>query len=202
MKRTKLLVLAAASIAVMSAAASTMAATPLPLGWYLEANAGSSRITNENYGTNISNSSSAFGWNLNGGYKFMPYFAGEIGYTHYGTIKIKSGGVQAGQAKNYSYYLAGKGILPISDSGFEAFAKLGIVRINNKLSITNSGVLSSNNASINSGTKNTTGVYLGVGGDYYFTNNVAVNAQWARAKGNSRSGNLDLYSLGISYLFG
>jgi opacity protein-like surface antigen len=198
----KKLVLAAASIAALGATVSAMAAVSLPSGWYLEGNAGATRVSNSNYGSGLSTSNSGLGWNANGGYKFMPYFAGELGYTRYANTKLKYAGTQVAKVTNYSYYLAGKGILPISDSGFELFAKLGIARLKSHATLTNASYASSNNLSINTGSRTITAAYFGVGGEYNFTPMLAMNIQWNRSKGNSTSGNLDLLSLGLSYLFG
>jgi hypothetical protein len=43
---------------------------------------------------------------------------------------------------------------------------------------------------------------LGAGAQYYFMQEFAVVAQWARARGNSdTNGTMDLYSIGISFIF-
>jgi OOP family OmpA-OmpF porin len=201
-RSVKLLVLAAATAAMLGSASVTLAAITLPYGWYIEGNAGGTSISNTNYGSGTTATSPGWGWNVNGGYKFMPYFAAELGYTKYANAKIKSNGTQVAKDTHYSYYLAGKGILPVSDSGFELFAKLGIARINDHVTITNASYVSANNLSINAGSHAVTGAYFGVGGDYSFTPNLALNAQWNRSKGNKTTGNLDLYSLGLTYLFG
>lgn len=203
MKGIKLFVLAATTVAAFSAAASTMAAMAIPMGWYIEGNVGSSKSSNNNYGSNLSGGNSGTGWNINGGYKFMPYFAGEVGYTQYvkGKVKYNSTNV-ANDSPRYSYYLAGKGILPISDSGFDLFAKLGVARISTRVQVTNQNLLNANGVGINAGSHTATGAYFGFGGDYNFTPAFTINAQWNRAKGNSNTGNLDLYSVGLSYIFG
>lgn len=201
-KGYKIFMLAAASIATFCAASSAIASIGLPMGWYVEGNAGSSRSSSANYGTNLSNSTSGFGWNINGGYKFMPYFAAELGYTNYAKTKVTFNGAGIANATNRSYYLAAKGILPISDSGVDLFAKLGIARISNHVVISNMSAVIANGLTVNSGTHAVTAAYFGVGADYFFTPNAAVNVQWNRAKGNKTTGNLDLYSIGLSYLFG
>ena len=74
---------------------------------------------------NSATGGSIFGGNANVGYKFMPFFAAEVGYTAYANTEVKNGtGAKAGHVRSYSYDLAGKGIIPIGGSGFEAFAKL------------------------------------------------------------------------------
>jgi OmpA-OmpF porin, OOP family len=186
--------------ATMIMTPAVMAAMALPTGWYLEGNGGSSRISSVNYGSGLSNTSSGFGWNVNGGYKFMPYVAAEIGYTRYAQTKVRSAGTNVANDNHYSYYFAGKGILPLSDSGIDLFAKLGLGRLNSHVIITNPSIVNANN--VNAGSRAVIGAYFGVGGDYSFTPNLALNAQWNRQKGSSTTGNLDLYSLGLTYTFG
>ena len=202
MRGMKLFLVAAASFAAFSAAESASAAMPLPIGWYAEANVGTSKQSNENYGTNLSTSSSGFAGNVNLGYKFMPYFGVELGGTRYAKTKIKSNGSTVANDNHYSYDIAGKGILPISDSGAAFFAKVGVSRINSHVVISDPTTMNNNGSSVNSGSRAVTGAYFGLGGEYNYMANSAVNLQWARAKGNSSTGNLDLYSIGISYIFG
>lgn len=173
------------------------AVVSVPYGWYVEANAGSTTLSNKSYPG--SSSSSGIGGNLNVGYKFMPYFATEIGYTQYANTSIKTtGGTQAGTDKHYSYDIAAKGIFPVSCSGFELFAKLGAGRVADSMSISNS--TAANSMGLGSGSHSATGLYLGVGGQYYFMPELAVVVQWARAQGNSSTGNLDLLSGGLSFI--
>ena len=180
------------AVCVLTAAS---AEVPLPSGWYIEGNAGGFKSSNVSYLSNTSGSA----LNINGGYKFMPFFAAEIGYTKYADITAKANGIEVAQISHYSYDLVGKGILPIGTTGAELFAKLGVGRINSKVSQSNSAYVISSSIT---GSHNVTGYYFGLGGDYSFMPNVAVNGQWQRAKGDSRTGNLDLYSIGVSYLFG
>src|SRR5690242_10548813 len=112
-KGFKVLLLVAASAVSIYATSSVMAAIAIPNAWYIEGNAGTSRISNTNYGSSgLSNSNNGFGWNINGGYKFMPYFAAELGYTNYAKTKVKFNGAGIANNTHFSYYLAGKGILP------------------------------------------------------------------------------------------
>ncbi|VVC76828.1 hypothetical protein AQUSIP_21550 [Aquicella siphonis] len=186
--------LAAVSIAA-PAAATEMSA---PNGWYLEVNGGSAHLSNTNYPG--SSSSSGIGGNGNLGYKFMPYAAVEIGYSRYPSTKITGeNSTTAANVDHYSYDIAARGILPIADSGVEAFAKLGAQRIVSHVNISDNATADA--LGIGGGSHSSTGVYMGVGGQIYFTPELAVVAQWQRAQGSSSSGTEDLYSLGISFLF-
>lgn len=170
-------------------------AAPLPFGWYIEGNVGVSNISNTNFGPGVStsNSGNSIGYNVNAGYKFIPYFAAEAGYTKYSKINITGPlGLSSGTAQPYALDLAAKAIWPISDLGFELFTKVGVDQV--RLSV--SGANISNSKSNNSG-----GLYLGIGAEGSCSPNIPINIQWARAQGNSTAGNLNLYSVGIGYIF-
>lgn len=169
----------------------------VPMGWYLEANAGSGHLSNFNY--QGSTSSSGIGGNANLGYKFMPYFSLEVGYSRYPNTSIKVDDDSIASVKHYSYDIAARGIWPIADSGFELFAKLGAQRIKATVSVTDEVTAAA--LDIGSGSHSSTGLYSGVGGQFYFMPELAVVVQWQRALGSSSTGTEDLYSGGISFLF-
>jgi OOP family OmpA-OmpF porin len=201
MKKMKQLACVVVGVASLGVLSSAFAVPPVPTGWYVEGNAGQSKSSNKNYGTGSSSSNTGFGWSGFAGFKFMPFFGAEVGYTGYNEATIKdSSGTQAGKDNHYSYEASAKGILPVSDTGVELFAKLGIARLRSHVTTTNT-TAASLISNFQTGTNTGTGLYMGVGGDYYFTPNIAANLQWARAKGNSNTGNLDLYSAGLSYIF-
>lgn len=189
-------------VAATSAPVIASAAVPLPDGWYLEANVGQSSIHSGKYVVNGSTTGSGFGWNINLGYLFMPYFAAEMGYTNYSHTQGKYGGTQVATGTMYSYDLAGKGILPVSDSGFAIFAKIGVQRIHSQVLTRNNAFIVANNVTVNSGTATHTGVLVGLGASYAFRPELLGVAQWQRAKGNTKTGDLDLLSIGVSYNFG
>lgn len=170
----------------------------VPDGWYLEANVGSSHISNLSLPG--SSSSSGIGGNANFGYKFMPYFATEIGYSQYQNTTIKNAlGNKAATVQIYSYDIAAKGIVPIVASGFELFAKLGAQRLSSKTTISNT--IAAFTLGVSNTRHSSTGLYYGIGGEYYFLPELAVVVQWQRAQGSSSTGTLDLYSIGLSFIF-
>jgi OmpA-like transmembrane domain len=171
----------------------------LPNGWYLEANAGSTTLTSVNYPGSVS--SSGIGYNANVGYKFMPYVATDFGYTYYANSTIKNGvGTKAAIVKHYAWDLALKGILPFYDSGFEAFAKLGVMRLSSNFNIQNDAAAAG--LGIANSSHSATGLYIGGGVQYYVTPEFAFNAQWMRSKGDSSTGTESLLSAGGSFIFG
>jgi len=203
MKKNKLLALMLTSLVTLHLAPSTFAAVPVPMAWYIDANGGNSHPQSPNYGAGTSTSSVTFGWNANIGYKFMPFFGAEFGYTKFGDTHIDVsalGNAQAAKDRHYAYDIAGKAMAPFGESGLEVFGKLGISRIHSHVTVTNANNASS--VTLNTvGSHNTNGLYLAAGTDYALTPNLTANLQWSRAKGNSTTGTLDLYSFGLSYLF-
>lgn len=197
MKRMKLIVLACVSFAISSAA---LAVCPLPCGWYAEGNVGSSHVSGVDYGEGVSVNTSGIGWNVNAGYKFMPYFSMDLGYTQYGTGNVKFEGVKvANITSRYSYQLVAKGILPLCDTGAQLFAKLGIARLAVRASAVDSDVDFDGSRTTS---QYATGAYYGGGGEYYFSPSFAANLQWAMANSNNNSvGNMSLLSVGLSYIF-
>ncbi len=193
----KKILLAVGGLMTFICSAPALATMSAPYGWYVEGNLGSTRLSDSNYPGSVS--SSGIGGNLNVGYKFMPYFAAELGYTRYADTSIKSGSNKAGTVKYYSYDIAGRGILPFSDSGFELFAKLGLSRLNAQTNINNAAAAATIGLGSSQHTK--TGVYMGVGGQYYFMPEFGVNVQWQRATGSNATGTMDLFSVGFSFLF-
>ena len=184
-------------LALLTAASSVFAAMSIPYGWYLEGNAGSTNLTKKSYPGSAS--TSGLGGNMNVGYKFIPYFATEVGYSIYATTSINApGGTQAGQDKHYSYDIAARGILPVCKTGLEFFAKLGISHLTSTVTIKNNtaaaliGLTSSNNNDVNA--------YTGLGAQYFFIPEIAAVVQWQRAFGSDSTGNLDLYSGGLTLL--
>lgn len=203
MKRIKstssFLIALAGSLVAFSAYAQCGCLGSLPTGWYVEGNAGQSRVS----GVSNSNGSNTtgMGWNANAGYKFTPYFGLEGGYTSYATNNLKSNGVRYAKNTFRSWDIAMKGIFPVPSTGIELFAKAGAAQIQSNLTISNKALAAANNVS-KSNTKKV-GVYLGAGADLFFFPNFGVNVQWARAKGNSNNtGTLDLYSVGIDIMLG
>ncbi len=202
MKHMKKIALVVVGTAMAVFTVLAMAEASAPMGWYLEGNLGASKISNVSFAPNTSIQSSGLGWNLNGGYKFIPYFATEIGYTSYANGTINFNGTKVGTDQVYAYDLAGKAIVPIQDVGAEVFAKLGVARAKSHVTATNASLLAASGETLNTGRYNSTNLYFGVGGDYAFMPNLSANIQWNRVDGNTSTGNLDLFSLGLTYLFG
>jgi len=180
MKNTiKIIILTIATLAFLS---SVYAAIPIPKGWYADGSVGitnskqkSSDSDDDSDDSNSSSSKTDFGFNVNAGYKFLPFFGAEAGYTSYG---ISSGGFTG----DYSIDVAAKAIIPFQEIGAEIYAKLGAAYLN-----------------IKDGS-NATGLYYGFGADYWLTPNMAILIQWMQAHGNDDTGHLYLASAGLGFV--
>lgn len=200
MQGKRIVLTAISTLAMLSLGDMAFATMSLPCGWYLEGNVGTTKVNGQTFPSMASTTTGRLGGNANLGYKFMPYFTAEIGYTYYAETTIKDQfGATAGTNRYYSYDLAFKGILPFVDSGVEAFGKAGVERITSRISLSNS--VAATNIGLTGGNSSATGVYLGAGLQYYWVPEFAVVAQWQRAQGSSATGTLDLYSIGLSFLF-
>lgn len=177
---------------------SVLAILSIPCGWYLQADIGSTKLLDKTYPG--SSSSSGVGGGGSVGYKFMPYFASEVYYYHYANTTIdNAAGTEVAWDKHYSYGLVAKGIVPFTDTGFEAYGKIGAQRIYSSLQITNT--LGASSIGLGTSQHSTTGLFLGAGAQYFFWPELGVAIQWTRAKGNSNTGTLDLYSIGLAFIF-
>jgi hypothetical protein len=194
--------LACTSMLMMGFLSSANASMPLPVGWYLEGNVGQANVSNITYASNSTNNTTGIAMNANVGYKFMPFFAFEGGYSTYGNTNAESYNTKVAKATTQTYDIAGKVMLPIQNSGFEFLAKLGLGRTRTHVTNANPGYATANGITVDAGTDISTSVIYGIGGEYAFSPNFLVNAQWMRADGGTRTGNLDAYLIGVDYLFG
>jgi OmpA-OmpF porin, OOP family len=201
-KWIKIIAVSCTSILLTSMVISAQAAIPIPTGWYLEGNIGEPSVNGVTYATNTSQTTSGIAWNANIGYKFMPFFALEGGYTDYATTRSEFSNTTVAKTTSQSYDLAGKVMLPIQNSGFEFMAKLGVGRAKSHTVNSDPAFATANNITVNAGTNNSTSLFYGLGGEYAFSPTMLVNAQLMRADGGSTTGDLDLYSIGAAYLFG
>lgn len=185
----------------MLVSSSAFAVQPYPCAWYLEVNYGTSKASGINLdedGIPANGGGNGPGWSINGGYKFVPFFAAELGYTNYARTSLGEtpNGETLLKVDHYSIEGAAKGIWPILPKvGIDIFAKLGVAWIHS--SVDDLGGTDSDDNS-----KNSTGLYVGGGIEYALAREVLLNVQWERAYGNSDTGRLDLLSAGVAILFG
>lgn len=192
------LLLTISGLIAVSISMPSFAIMSVPNGWYLEGNLGTSHISNKTYPGKSSNT--GFAGNANLGYKFMPYFGLEVGYSKYADITIKdNNGTKAASDRHYTVDVAAKGIIPFADSGFEAFAKIGVARVASDVKVDDAASAAA--LGIANNKHNATGLYAGAGAQYAIMPELALVGQWQRAQGSSSTGNFDLYTLGLSFIF-
>ncbi len=199
MQGHRLLLAAISGLVISTISMPASAMMSIPNGWYLEGNAGWSHISNKTYPG--SSSRSGVAGNANLGYKLMPYFGIEAGYSRYADTTIKNSiGTKAATDQHYAVDLALKGIVPFADSGFEMFAKLGGVRVASNIHINNSTAAAG--LGLTSNQHNSTGIYAGLGAAYYLMPELSLVVQWQHAQGSNSTGNFDLYTGGLNFIFG
>ena len=167
MHKMKFLLFGLFAFSVMTLA---YAEVPIAKGWYIDAAAG---MTNTNSSDGDDNN--ALGYNVNAGYKFIPFLGLEAGYTSYGTSSSSFTG-------NHAIDIAVKGIIPFPEIGAEIFAKLGGAKV------------------YPNDSDNESGLYYSFGGSYYFTSHFSGILQWSQARGGKDAGPFDLLSIGFGYL--
>jgi OOP family OmpA-OmpF porin len=133
------------------------------------------------------------GYKVFAGYDFAPNWGAEGGYADFGRPSysfVTPGGVPGNaEAKETAWYLAGKGLLPISPQ-FDLFAKLGASR--NKLQL--------------AGDSSKTDLLAGIGAEYKFNKQVGLRLEYEdfgkfgsdSSQGQTR---VNMWSLGLAYRF-
>lgn len=178
------------------------AVMPKSQGWYVGGNIGRAKINNISFGANTEKKNTGIAWIINGGYKIMPYGGLEIGYSDYGKTEVTHVGTDIINASQSSLHAALKGVLPVGETGFELFAKLGVSRVKSDNKVSNFSYVAANNLSINARKKTVGGYFVGFGAGYAWRPDIIFNLGWQRVKGNKDTGRLDLKFIGVEYLFG
>lgn len=165
-------------------------------GFYIGASIGESRVHDKKTpGLNDSVTQIGPGWSADLGYRFIEFYkvvlAAELGYTQYYHSSENTPGVNVATTEHFGSYAALVGQYPLFYN-LSILGKLGVAYSYAKKVFTASGASKS---------ANTYSGYYGLGVAYNVTPQAALNLQWARAHGNSRTGSNDLTSLGIIYSF-
>jgi opacity protein-like surface antigen len=197
----KLLSLLVVIFSVAYFSTQALAACSLPSGFYLEYNYGASRSMAKTYPGVPTIVNSGTGWNGTLGYKFIPYVAVEGGYTRYADARLEnSAGTTAARDRHYGVDVAVKGIFPVMNTGLELFAKAGVVRLVSEIGSVDVAASAVDSLTFDTNGHSAMGLFYGAGVDYAVTKSFLINAQYARANGNSSTGNMNLVSVGISVL--
>lgn len=146
------------------------------------------------------------------GYDFTKNWGAELGYVYFGsktTIKSNDGNnTQYSDIRTQIIDLVGVGTIPIVDS-FDIYGKAGLAYLMSK------GIKSGGNNSVGDNDKqNNVGVALGIGADYYFTDNIWMDLSWTTYLTGKKFGkygsttsvgnyqpDANFYAIGIGYDF-
>ena len=209
----KKIVTAVALVSACGLASSAMAAKALDHGFYVDANVGFGKYQDAEEGSvnagkdHASVKASGFVWNVNAGYKFMPYVAADLGYwmPHNYTADV-SVAATSGNIKitNSTIVLAVKGILPLGADGFSLYGKVGPAWQHLKLS--GCGTLSATgDYPCEEGTHSGLTLYAGLGAEYNITSNMYVGmlGSYFMKRDSDNNGALGYYAVtgNFGYMF-
>jgi OOP family OmpA-OmpF porin len=127
------------------------------------------------------------GFKLIGGYNFTDNFAVEGSYADFGSVSARATGLHV-RADATALAIAGKGTVALSDA-LSVFAKAGFARWDADVSVTGIG------GDDDSGTD----LLYGVGGEYSFSERLAIRGEWERT--DADGDDIDLLSIGLIYSF-
>ncbi len=135
------------------------------------------------------------GWTANLGYQFTHFYQGniaaEIGYTQYHNSSENTQTTNVAATEHFATYAALVGQYPVI-YGLGVMGKIGIAYSYAKKIFNVTGA---------SASANTYSPYYGGGVTYNMTPQAELVLQWARARGNNKTGSTDLTSLGVNYSF-
>jgi len=183
-------------IAMAASALLAFAATAQAQG-YVGAAGGPTNLDADCTGT-ITCDNSGTGFKVYGGYKFLPFLAGELTYMSFGKAKASvgfGGGVVNAEIKTTGF---GGGVALMGDlaPNWPAAARLGVARV--KADVTGSafGVSASDS-------DDTTQAYFGFDVGYAFSKNAAVtlSADFSRSKYAGETADVRLLGVGFRFSF-
>ncbi len=205
-------------------------ATPVHAQWYVGAGVGqsdaklsegvqaASQLTAAGFSnaqTSLDKRDSAF--RVYGGYKFLNYFAAELGYTDLGTFAIRSTAVSAGvgpgsltnETRIRGDDLSVLGSWPLGNA-FSVFGRVGVFAAEAETSVSTSGaIVRVGSTSTTDSKKRGTQATYGLGAVYQLTPAITVRGEWSRFEkvktldvlGGSSDSSINLYTLGLAYHF-
>lgn len=156
-------------------------------GLYLNGNLGYGKV-NEDVTGSTESDNTGFASNINFGYKLNRNLALEAGFSKYPDESFGSG-IEG--SENYSVELDAKLILPIQQSGFELFGKLGAAAVHHKLE----GPVT------DAGTHTEPAAYVGAGASYSFTEKNAIVVQATATSENDPVPAMYLTTVGFMHTF-
>jgi len=194
MKKVSIALLSTAALAFALPAAAQSVDTK---AFYLGANLGQSKFNNVDCTGTTTCDTSDNAFKVFGGYSFNKNWAAELGYADLGKAKLADS-ISSVEAKATAWDLNDVFSWPFSDSGFAVFGRAGLYMGDVKLS------------GDASGSKTTTDLTYGLGGQYDFNRNFGLRAEWQRyskmkshsdTTGEDGSGDVDAMTIGVLYRF-
>lgn len=170
---------------------SAFAVQEINSGFYVGINLGYGKMKETISGSTF-NKTTGFGGRVDVGYKFVPTFATEFGFSMFRNGRFSNG---VTTTNNFLLDLALKAILPFKN-GFSVFGKVGPAVLNHKYDDPN-GVLTDKRA----GTHMKPTIFGAIGASYSFTPNIALNGQVAATAKNGKNAPATfLATAGITYI--
>ncbi|MDP2005493.1 MAG: outer membrane beta-barrel protein [Rubrivivax sp.] len=180
------------------AAACVLVCTAAAAQPYAVVSVGSSRLNLDCAGV-ASCDKTGTGYKLLGGYRFTPVWAAEVGVFDYGKARTRDAGVSAdignrGVGLGLAFHQA-------LAHDWNAVARLGLSRVKTRISGSLGGLGLAND------TDDNTAPYGGIGVGYRLSEAMSVDLAWdfSRSRfhknGVDESGNINLFSLGLSFGF-
>ena len=183
--------LIAASLAVLFTASFTAQAESTSTSSYVKLGVGEARGDIDFWGKESATAASiAYGMQIN------PNFDVEAGYINFGKANYAPSAGNTLSARSDAIFIAAVGKFPIQD-GFSVYGKLGASYHWNKWSGTNPGAFDNSDDRL--------APMLGIGASWQFMPNWAADVEYAyfneAGKAQGRTANLDLWTVGIKYLW-
>ncbi|MDW5415521.1 porin [Iodobacter sp. CM08] len=172
---------------------STLIASPaFAEGFYIGADVGSSNMSVDVNNNSLDKNNTA--WGINGGYKFSPYLAAELGYRDFGKAEENYYGLANASVKANAVQASVLASYPFNDA-FSVFGRLGVASIKVTAEI-NADVL----AYSKSNEKTETKALFGIGAQYAFNKNFSLRAEYNQY---AKIENLKLstFTVGANYSF-
>ncbi|NCO01294.1 MAG: OmpA family protein [Epsilonproteobacteria bacterium] len=214
MKSTVIRAVKTASFLLLAISANPLMAettTDYSLGWYMGANIGMSatKIDEETITQNLTNPSYTdhnrnLGYKLFGGYAFNNYFALEGGYFNLGTFDYSlttSGGTLDGEIEVMGINIDAVALYPLTEN-FSLFGRVGAHYAQTKDTFLSTGTIS---VADNNPDKNALNYKFGAGVQFAITDAMDIRLEAERYRINdavNNDGDIDLYSIGLTYRFG
>ncbi|MBY0446162.1 MAG: porin [Burkholderiales bacterium] len=172
---------------------STLIASPVfAEGFYIGADVGSSKMSADVNNNSLDKNNTA--WGINGGYKFSPYLAAELGYRDFGKTEENYYGVVNASVKANAVQASVLASYPFNDA-FSVFGRLGVASIKLTAEV-NADVVAYSESREETETK----ALFGIGAQYAFNKNFSLRAEYNQYA-KIEDVKLSTFTVGANYSF-